>query len=224
MKFANMKCPPMKKPFALLLFMICLVMSGFEAKAESQNDSIPEKTREMKMGIRFSPSLNFFDYGDLSFGQVASDYKIGAALGMVFDWKMSEYNRIRLEPYLEYQNINNNSINPDIEAITSFSNVSFGLDAIPLVLTYGGKYKGTLSFGGFAKYVLNSSQSTTLNGNPVNNFNVEINKLQYGLSFGAGAYLGKRLIEFRYYQSLNDFVNNPVVPNSINQVQLILVY
>lgn len=69
--------------------------------------------------------------------------------------------------------------------------MSFGLDAIPLVLTYGGKYKGTLSFGGFAKYVLNSSQSTTLNGNPVNNFNVEINKLQYGLSLVRGHILEK---------------------------------
>jgi hypothetical protein len=199
-------------------------MSGIEAKANILNDSIPEKKSEMKMGIRFSPSLNFFDYGDLSFGQIASDHKIGAALGMVFDWKMTEFNRIRLEPYLEYQNIVNSSINPDIESVTSFSNLIFGMDALPLVLTYGGKYKGTLSLGGFAKYYLNSSQSTTLNGNAVNNFEVEINKLQYGLSFGAGAYLGKRLIEFRYYQSLTDFVTDSVIPNSINQVQLILVY
>lgn len=214
----------MKKTFAIMLFLTLLFMTGIESEANTLNDSIPEKKTEMKMGIRFSPSLNFFDYGDLSFGQVASDYKIGAALGMVLDWKMTQYNRIRLEPYLEYQNINNNSINPDIEAITSFTNLIFGLDALPVVLTYGGKYKGTVSMGGFAKYVLNSTQSTTLNGNAVNNFNVEINKLQYGFSFGAGAYLGKRLIELRYYQSLNDFVNNSVIPNSINQVQLILVY
>jgi hypothetical protein len=219
-----MKSTQMKKPLTLLLFMIFLIMSGIVSKAENLNDSIPEKSREFKKGIRFSPSMNFFDYGDLSFGQIASDYKFGAALGMVFDWKMSDFNRFRLEPYLEYQKINNNSINPDIEAITSFSNLIFGLDALPLVLTYGGKYKGTISAGGFAKYILNSSQSTTLNGNSVNNFEVAINKLQYGFSFGAGAYLGKRLVELRYYQSLNDFVNSPVIPNSINQVQLILVY
>lgn len=92
----------MKIPFALLLFLICLVMSGFEAKAEDQNDSLPEKEKiEMKTGIRFSPSLNFLDYGDFSFGQIASDYKVGAALGMVFDWEISQYNRFRLEPYLE---------------------------------------------------------------------------------------------------------------------------
>jgi hypothetical protein len=214
----------MKKPCAFLIFLICFSLFGYQSKANSLNDSIPEKKSDMKMGIRFSPSMNFFDYDDLSFGQVASDYKIGVALGMVFDWKISEYNRVRMEPFLEYQNINNNSINPDIEAITSFSNVNFGLDATPLVLTYGGKYKGTLSAGGFAKYVLSSSQTTTLNGNAVNNFTVEINKLQYGLSFGAGAYLGKRLVELRYYQSLNDFLTNSVIPNSINQVQLIFVY
>jgi hypothetical protein len=209
---------------AILLILVLITMPGIRAKAKNLNDSIPERNTEMKMGIRFSPSLNFFDYGDLSFGQVASDYKIGAALGMAFDWKLSEYNRIRLEPYMEYQNLTNNSINPDIEAVTSFSNFIFGVDALPLVLTYGGKYKGTLSAGGFAKYVLNSSQSTTLNGNAVNNINIEINKLQYGLSFGAGAYLGKRLIEFRYYQSINDFVNNTAIPNSINQVQFIFIY
>jgi len=219
-----MKNDKMKKSFAVLLLMSVFILSGVGAKAEILNDSIPEKSRDFKMGIRFSPSFNFLDYGDISFGQVASDYKIGAALGMVFDWKFSEFNRMRIEPYLEYQNLNNNSINPDIEAITSFSNVNFGVDVLPLVLTYGGKYKGTLSAGGFAKYILNSSQSTTLNGNSVNNFEVAINKLQYGFSFGAGAYLGKRLIEFRYYQSLNDFVNSPVIPNSINQVQLIFVY
>lgn len=219
-----MKIIKIKKSFFVILPLICFIMSGIEAKATTLNDSIPEKSSEFKKGIRFSPSMNFFDYGDLSFGQIASDYKFGAALGMVFDWKMSDYHRFRLEPHVEYQNINNNSINPDIEAITSFSNLIFGVDALPLVLTYGGKYKGTISAGGFAKYVLNSSQSTTLNGNSVNNFEVEINKLQYGFSFGAGAYLGKRLVELRFYQSLNDFVNSPVIPNSINQVQLILVY
>lgn len=44
------------------------------------------------------------------------------------------------------------------------------------------------------------------------------------VSLWYGGISWKRLIEFRYYQSLNDFVNNPVVNNRINQVHLILVY
>jgi hypothetical protein len=78
--------------------------------------------------------------------------------------------------------------------------------------------------GGFAKYYLSSSQETTLDGSTVSNFEVETNAMQYGFSYGIGAYIGKRLVELRYYQSLNDFVKDPFISNSINQVQLILVY
>ncbi|MFD2200419.1 hypothetical protein [Shivajiella indica] len=214
----------MKRIFLPILFLTCFQAFGQEAEEAFLSDSIPAKKTEMKMGIRLSPSLNFFDYGDLSFGQIASDNKFGIALGMAFDWKVTDWNRFRIEPYLEYQMVSNNSINPNISAITTFNNFILGLDALPLVLTYGGKIKGQVSFGGFAKYYLSSSQKTTLDGDPVSNFEVETNSLQYGFSYGIGAYIGKRLVELRYYQSLNDFVKDPVISNSINQVQLILVY
>jgi len=214
----------MKNILFLILFLSSILAFGQEEKEGILMDSIPKNKAEMKMGIRLSPSLNFFDYGDLSFGQIASDSKFGTALGMVFDWKVTEWNRLRLEPYLEYQKVANNSINPDITAITTFNNFILGVDAVPVVLTYGGKIKGQISLGGFAKYYLSSSQETTLDGSPVSNFEVETNSLQYGFTYGVGAYIGKRLVELRYYQSLNDFVNDPVISNSINQVQLILVY
>lgn len=206
------------------IFTCLLVVSGLQAQNLESNDSIPSTKKEMKIGLRLSPSMNFFDYGDLSFGQVASDYKVGFGAGVVFDWKISEFNRARLEPYLEIQNVVNNSINPNVEASTSFNNFVFGLDAIPIVLTYGGKIKPQLSLGGFAKYYLSTSQETTLNGNNVSNFEPNTSNLQYGFNYGFGAYIGKRMVEFRYYQSLNDFVESSTVPNSINQVQLILVY
>jgi hypothetical protein len=214
----------MKKFIFLLLFFSSVLLYGQEVKAAVLSDSIPEKKMEMKMGVRLSPSLNFFDYGDLSFGQIAADSKFGTAVGMVFDWKITDWNRIRLEPYLEYQKVANNSINPDISAVTTFNNFILGIDAIPVVITYGGKIKGQVSLGGFAKYYLSSSQETTLDGSTVSNFEVETNAMQYGFSYGIGAYIGKRLVELRYYQSLNDFVKDPFISNSINQVQLILVY
>lgn len=214
----------MKKITFLFLILSNVLLLGQEVKSAVHSDSIPEKKTEMKMGIRLSPSLNFFDYGDLSFGQIASDNQFGTAVGMVFDWKITDWNRIRLEPYFEYQKVANNSINPDISAITTFNNFILGIDALPLVLTYGGKIKGQVSLGGFAKSYLSSSQETTLDGSPVSNFEVETNALQYGFSYGIGAYVGKRLVELRYYQSLNDFVKDPFISNSINQVQLILVY
>ncbi|PRY87578.1 hypothetical protein CLW00_106204 [Mongoliibacter ruber] len=201
-----------------------MVFLGVHAQEITPNDSTISSKKEMKVGIRLSPSLNFFDYGDLSFAQVASDNKVGFGAGVVFDWKISEYNRARLEPYFEIQNVVNESINPNIDAVTSFNNLVFGLDVIPLVITYGGKIKPQLSFGGFAKYYLTTSQETTFNGNTVSNFEPNTSSLQYGFNYGIGAYIGKRLVEFRYYQSLNDFVESSAVPNSINQVQLILVY
>jgi hypothetical protein len=214
----------MKKFIFLLLFFSSTFHFGHEIKAAVLSDSIPVKKTEMKMGLRLSPSLNFFDYGDLSFGQIAADNKFGTAVGLAFDLKITEWNRIRLEPYVEYQKVANNSINPNISAVTTFNNFILGIDALPVVITYGGKIKGQVSLGGFAKYYLSSSQKTTLDGSTVSNFEVETNALQYGFSYGIGAYLGKRLVELRYYQSLNDFVKDPFISNSINQVQLILVY
>lgn len=209
----------------LTLTLICLMIAlGLNAQEIAINDSIASAKKEMKIGVRLSPSMNFFDYGDLSFAQVASDFKVGFGAGVVLDWKLSEFNRARLEPYFEIQNVANNSVNPNIEAVTNFNNFVFGLDVIPIVLTYGGKIKPQVSFGGFAKYYLSTSQETTLNGSTVSNFEPNTNSLQYGFNYGIGAYLGKRMVEFRYYQSLNDFVESSTVPNSINQVQLILVY
>ncbi|EOZ93472.1 hypothetical protein A33Q_3731 [Indibacter alkaliphilus LW1] len=213
----------MKKAMAIML-VVAIVSISHQLQAEILNDSIPKPKKEMKVGVRIAPSLNFFNYDDLSFAQVTSDYKVGFGAGAVFDWKLSEFNHARLEPYMEIQPVVNNSINSNIEAVTEFNNFVFGLDAIPLVLTYGGKIKPQISFGGFAKYYLSTSQETTLNGNSVNNFEANTSSLQYGLNYGVGVYIGKRLVEFRYYQSLNDFVENTQVPNSINQVQLILVY
>ncbi|WP_146131413.1 PorT family protein [Mongoliibacter ruber] len=213
----------MKRKLTFTLFCL-MVFLGVHAQEITPNDSTISSKKEMKVGIRLSPSLNFFDYGDLSFAQVASDNKVGFGAGVVFDWKISEYNRARLEPYFEIQNVVNESINPNIDAVTSFNNLVFGLDVIPLVITYGGKIKPQLSFGGFAKYYLTTSQETTFNGNTVSNFEPNTSSLQYGFNYGIGAYIGKRLVEFRYYQSLNDFVESSAVPNSINQVQLILVY
>lgn len=213
----------MKKQLTLTL--ICLMIAlGLNAQEVAINDSIASAKKEMKIGVRLSPSMNFFDYGDLSFAQVASDFKVGFGAGVVLDWKLSEFNRARLEPYFEIQNVANNSVNPNVDAVTNFNNFVFGLDVIPIVLTYGGKIKPQVSFGGFAKYYLSTSQETTLNGNTVSNFEPNTSSLQYGFNYGIGAYLGKRMVEFRYYQSLNDFVESSTVPNSINQVQLILVY
>jgi hypothetical protein len=204
-----------------------MLLLGFEVAAQAPEgngaDSLGKEPRAMRVGLRVSPSLNSFDYGDLSFGQMGSDRQIGVGMGVAMDWKVSEYFGYRLEPYLEFQRLVNSSVNPDIEATSSFRNIAFGVDAIPLVLTYGARVKGQISAGGFAKYLLSTSQETLLNGNAVN-ATWQTNNLQYGLVFGAGVYVGRRLAELRYGISLNDFVSNTEVPNSIRQVQLIFIF
>lgn len=212
-----------------MIFTVCSFMLLFALNANAQEseavdpDSLGKQEKSLRVGIRVSPSLNSFDYGDLSFGQIGSDQRFGLGLGVALDWKVSEYYRYRLEPYLEMQSLVNSSINPGIEAVSNFTNIAIGLDALPLVLTYGGNLKGQLSAGGFAKYLVGTSQETLLNGNEVN-ANWQTNGLQYGLVLGAGVYLGRRLAELRYNMSLNDFVSNTEVPNSIRQVQLILIF
>lgn len=205
----------------------CMLLLGLDALAQvpegSVSDSLESEPRSMRVGLRFSPSLNSFDYGDLSFGQMGSDQQFGMGLGVALDWKVSEYFGYRVEPYLEFQRLVNSSINPGIEATSNFRNIAVGVDAIPLVLTYGTRIKGQVSAGGFAKYILSQSQETLLNGNAVN-ATWQTNNLQYGLVFGAGVYVGRRLAELRYGMSLNDFVSNTEVPNSIRQVQLVFIF
>ena len=211
----------------LIFLVICIPLYGLELMAQEADlhnaDTVAKSSKTMRVGIRLAPSFNSLDYGDLSFGQMGSDQKLGLSLGVALDWKVSEYYRYRLEPYVEMQNLVNNSVNPGIEAISNFTNIAFGLDALPLVLTYGNNIKGQFSAGGFAKYLLSTSQETLLNGTTVN-ANWQTNSLQYGLVIGAGAYFGRRLAELRYNMSLNDFVSNTEVPNSIRQLQLIIIF
>lgn len=212
----------------LLLFLgILLPLFAMQVIAQevdlSKADSVAKSSKTMRIGIRLAPSFNSLDYGDLSFGQMGSDQKLGLSLGVALDWKVSEYYRYRLEPYVEMQNLVNNSVNPGIEAVSNFTNIAFGLDALPLVLTYGDNIKGQFSAGGFAKYLLSTSQETLLNGTAVN-ANWQTNSLQYGFVIGAGAYLGRRMAELRYNMSLNNFVSNTEVPNSIRQLQLVIIF
>lgn len=193
-------------------------------KAFPQEDSVNIIENPIKIGVRFSTSFNFFDYGDLPFVGIRDDYKIGTAIGIVFDWNLSQYNNIRLEPYLEYQNLINNSTTSNLPIETSFRNIGIGLDAIPIVLKYGGKIKPQMSLGGYVKYIFYSKNQTILDEGLVNNFSLKTNNLLFGINYGLGAYFGRRLIEIRYYQGLNKFVSNSTVPNSINQIQLILIY
>ncbi|MFD2201171.1 hypothetical protein [Shivajiella indica] len=208
----------------LNLFIFLFLTFAALNKAFPLADSVIVKENPMKIGVRFSPSFNFFDYGNLPFVGIRDDYKIGTAFGIVFDWNLSPYNNIRLEPYLELQNLVNNSTTSNLPIQTRFRNIGIGLDAIPLVLKFGGRIKPQVSFGGHIKYIFNSKHETTLDEDLIYNFSLNTNNLLVGINYGIGTYFGKRLIEIRYYQGLNEFVSNSKVPNSINQIQLILIY
>jgi len=167
--------------------------------------------------------MNYFNYGDLQAFVVASDYTWGGSLGFAFDWRFSNYYHLRFEPFYAYQQLANKYKDELNSLDITFSNHNAGLDFFPVVISLGNKIQPEISIGGYLNYIISSNYDTSLNGQPIEGINYETNNLQYGLVFGAGIYLGRKLIEVRFKKSLTDFVVNESLENSINQVKFVIV-
>src|SRR5690606_28968255 len=144
------------------------------------------KSSPIDIGIRWGPSLNFFNHGDLKAGQIASDYQWGGSIGIVLDYRFSEFIHMRLEPYYEFQRVKN-QYSDDLNSIEiKFKNNNLGLDVFPLVLRTGGRFQPEIAIGGFAKYGLSSQTKTIVNQQPIHDFHWQTEPFQFGIALGGG--------------------------------------
>jgi hypothetical protein len=207
----------------ILVITFLLFIGTFQLYATQFEDSLFQEPAKFKFGIHLGVSMNYFNYGDLEALEVASDYTFGGSFGLVFDWRLSNIYHMRFGPYYEYQKLSNTFSDNLNSSDVSFTNHNIGLNFFPIVFRLGSDVSPEISVGGYYNYVFSSTVVTTLNGRALENIEFETNDQQYGLVFGAGIFIGRKLIEVRYKKSLTDYVVSGDLDNSINQVKFVIV-
>ncbi|MCK5704038.1 MAG: outer membrane beta-barrel protein [Cyclobacteriaceae bacterium] len=208
---------------SVLVYTFFLLVVSTPLMATQNEDSLAQEPSKFKFGVHLSGSMNYFNYGDLQAFDVASDYTWGGSIGFSFDWKFTNYYHLRFEPYYEYQQLANKYKDELNSLDITFTNHNAGFNFFPLVFSVGNKVQPEISVGGYLNYIVSANYKTSLNGQPVENIEYDTNNLQYGLTFGAGLYLGRKLIEVRFKKSFTDYVVTESQKNSINQVKFVIV-
>lgn len=212
-----------KEYIVALVYAIGVLIGTVNAQAFEEVDSLRQEPSKFKFGVHLSGSINYFNYGDLQVFDVASDYSWGGSIGFVVDWRLSKIYHLRFGPYYEYQKLSNTYKDDLNSANITFTNHIAGFNFFPVVFYLGSKVSPEISVGGYVNYIVSSNNTSSLNGQPIENIEFEIDNLQYGLAFGAGLYLGRKLIEVRFKKSLTDYVVTERQKNSINQVKFVIV-
>jgi hypothetical protein len=204
--------------FALFV-LIFLVL--FSQTLLAQNNAETSFEHRIKVGI----AANYFNYNErLAYLEVDRDFQPGISLGTIMDWRISPFNRIRLEPYYLYQRLLNRFDSQDVRVKSRFNQHILGVDFFPLVLKSNHRLQPTVSFGGFAQLLVLSRNQTTIDNQPISYTLKDINRLQTGWVAGAGFYIDQTLIELRLYNAMVNFYKNIETPNTIRNLSLILTF
>lgn len=208
----------MKKSL-LVIFIFLIYHLGYSQELDSLSDNKP--AQNFKFGLRLGVQSSFFDFGENEFFDITEQSQIGGSFGFTLDWRISDYNRIRVEPYYMYQPLLN-SYNEDGNLVEAeLINHVPGLDFFPIVLTYGGKIKGTISAGGFYRYKILGSSTVKINGEVSSQVIEGYSNNNYGFVVGGGVYLGRKLLELRIYKSLIDSYTDLGFQNRVTDFSLI---
>jgi hypothetical protein len=207
----------------LVKILVFVFLSG---RAFSQVDSTsvaPKKKSSTKWRVsahasylNFNNSLGYFD--------IDGDFKPGLSTGPVFNFKISPYNSMRLEPYYLYQQVQNKFVADNVDVTTSFTNHAAGLDFFPIVVRAKSKFSPTFSAGGYAQYHIRSNAESQINGLEIDFPFEDINQFQAGWIVGAGVYLNKTLLEVRLYNALVEFYPNPGASNSLRSMSFTIAF
>jgi len=196
----------------------------FEYAQEIDSAVESDKGRNFKFGVRLGVNASYLNFGKSGIFEVSEDAKLGGSFGFRLDWKITDYNRIRVEPYYFFQQFDNRFEEEDLVILSTFQNHGVGMDVFPLVLQIGGKVKPTVSLGGFFNYILSSSSKSQINGRPANYEFSNLEKLQGGIVAGTGIYVGKSLLEMRFYHAITDLFSGIETPNRVNHVSFIIAF
>ena len=206
-----------------LVFMF-LLLSLFTQAQEMDSVEVSDADKKFKFGVRFGANASYLDFGESGIFDVSKDAKLGGSFGFRLDWKVTDYNRIRVEPYYFLQQFENRFEQEGLIIQSDFQNHGAGIDVFPVVLQIGGKVKPTISLGGFFNYLVSTQSESQINGKPVNYEFTDVEKVQGGIVAGGGLYLGKTLLEVRFYKYMTDLISGLEETNRINQVSLIIAF
>lgn len=226
-----MECPAAALRINLLsdmkkvsLVFVSLLLSLFAQAQEVDSVQVPEKAKNFKFGVRFGANASQLDFGESGLFEVSEDSKLGGSFGFRLDWRISDYNRIRVEPYYFLQQFENRFKQEGLVILSKFQNHGVGMDVFPFVLQIGGKVKPSLSLGGFFNYLVSTQSESQINEKPVDYEFTNVEKIQGGIVAGAGIYLGKLLLEMRFYRSISNLLSDIAEPNRVNHVSFIIAF
>jgi hypothetical protein len=208
----------------IIISIIIFFVGGFVSAQEIDSIGNLEKVRNFKFGVRFGANASQLNFSESRIFEVSKDAKFGGSFGFRLDWKVTDYNRIRVEPYYFLQQFENRFEQEGLIIQSEFQNHGAGMDVFPFVLQIGGKVKPTVSFGGFFNYLVSSQSDSQINGKPVDYEFSNLEKLQRGVVAGAGMYLGKSLLELRFYRSMTNLFSDIEEVNQLNHVSFIIAF
>jgi hypothetical protein len=204
-------------------FLIAItVLASLSSSELLGQETEPGEWPDHKFDFMAKASLNYFDFDDLGFLEISSDAKLGVGIGMVYEWKMMERNHFRADVQYEIQSLQNSFEEGGNTSETKITNHIIGINVLPISIRAGNKFKPVLSLGGYANFILGNNIESDLNGSGFEP-DFEVNRVQVGWMMAAGVYLGQKLFEIRYKQSLSDYISNIDDTNRIDQISFILI-
>lgn len=216
----NLK-PNMKKTGLVFMF---LLLSLFTQAQEIDSIQVSDSDNKFKFGVRLGVNASYLNFGESGIFEVSKDVMFGGSFGFRLDWRITDYNRIRVEPYYFLQQFENRFEQEGLIILSEFQNHGAGMDVFPVVLQIGGKVKPTVSLGGFINYLVSSQSESQINEKPVDYEFTDLEKIQGGIVAGGGLYLGKTLMEVRFYKYMTDLISGLEETNRINQVSFIIAF
>ncbi|GMQ24551.1 hypothetical protein Aoki45_12330 [Algoriphagus sp. oki45] len=206
-----------------VLFVVCFMsLSILVFAQELDSNNINQKERNFDFGVRIGGSASFLSFDKSGLFEVSENAKFGGSFGFRLDWKITDYNKIRVEPYYLFQQFENRFENEDVQILSEFQTHGFGVDVLPIVLQVGGRVKPTLELGGYFNYLFSTSENHQVNSNFID-FSIEgKDPVQYGILAGFGISVNRKLFVLRVYQPLSDFVSDINQQNYINRISLIV--
>lgn len=142
--------------------------------------SIPKKAKNFKFGVHLGGNASQIGFGKSGLFEISEDAKLGGSFGFRLDWRISDYNRIWVEPYYYLQQFENRFEQEGFIIQSEFQNHGVGMDVFPVVLQIGGIVKPTISLSGFINYLVASQSESQINENSLDYEFTDIEKIQGG--------------------------------------------
>ncbi len=86
----------MKKICLVFLF---LFVNLFAKAQEIDSVHVSDSDGKFKFGVRLGANASQLDFGESGIFEVSKDAKLGGSFGFRLDWTVTDFNRIRVEPY-----------------------------------------------------------------------------------------------------------------------------